>query len=333
VIFALREIVGMKISQGNPQRLKILSLKLSVQINYPLAATSPYSFCPLSLHGIKSDKENKNNMKTRISYFFCPLAFWLGFSASAADLQLKLNWEKGMLRITGAFPGENLDIWYLEAFCRSGSTHRDWNKTTIPQKSELVSADADGKRLLLRTKVEPSVTVEHEIKAGADEVTFNLKLTNSGTESVDAQWFQPCMRVDRFTGLKQNDYHKRCFIFTKDELKRLDELPRAEEAIYKGGQVYVPEGIPIEDVNPRPISSIKPANGLIGCFSADDKWLLATAWDNTQELFQGVIVCIHNDPRIGGLKPGETKELHGKVYILPNKPDELLKRYRADFGK
>src|SRR4051812_35795787 len=100
-------------------------------------------------------------MKTRISYFFCTIAFWLGFSACAADLGLKLNWEKGMLRINGAFPGENVDIWYLEAFCRTGSTHRDWNKTTIFQKSELVSADADGKRLVLRTTVEPSVTVEH----------------------------------------------------------------------------------------------------------------------------------------------------------------------------
>ena len=59
---------------------------------------------------------------------------------------------------------------------------------------------------------------------------------------------------------------------------------------------------------------------------------MATAWDQTQELFQGVIVCIHNDPRVGGLDPGETKRLRGKLYLLANDPDELLRRYRRDFG-
>jgi hypothetical protein len=111
----------------------------------------------------------------------------------------------------------------------------------------------------------------------------------------------------------------------------LDKLPRTEEAIYRGGQVYVPEGIPLKDVNPRPISSIKPVNALIGCFSSDDTKMLAMAWDQTQELFQGVIVCLHNDPRIGGLKAGETRDLRGKVYIMPKSAERLLKRYERDF--
>src|SRR5437870_1575696 len=93
-------------------------------------------------------------------------------SGFAADLGLKIAWEKGMLRINGAFPGEIVDVWYLEAFCRSGSTHQKWDQTTISQKSELVSADANGKKILLRTKVEPSVVVEHEITTGPDEVNF-----------------------------------------------------------------------------------------------------------------------------------------------------------------
>ena len=57
------------------------------------------------------------------------------------------------------------------------------------------------------------------------------------------------------------------------------------------------------------------------------------AWDQTQELFQGVIVCLHNDPRIGGLKPAEIKKLHGKVYLLRNDPKALLKRYERDFSQ
>jgi hypothetical protein len=93
----------------------------------------------------------------------------------------------------------------------------------------------------------------------------------------------------------------------------------------------VPRGINLEDVNPRPISPEQPVNGLIGCYSEDGKTLLAMAWDHTQELFQGVIVCLHNDPRVGGLKAGEMKQLHGKVYWMTNQPEALVQRYKRDF--
>ena len=267
------------------------------------------------------------------SLLYITLSFVLIANGAPAAENLRIVWTNNMLSISGPHvPGGSVEIWYLEAFCRSGSTKRDWNKTTIPHKTELTEADKSGQRLKLRTRVEQSVEIGHEIKAGADEVDFRLELKNSGKEPVDVQWFQPCMRVNRFTGLKQSNYITKSFIFTEAGMAMLDKTRRTEEAIYRGGQVYVPSGIDLNDVNPRPISPDKPVNGLIGCVSSDDKYLLATAWDQTQELFQGVIVCLHNDPRIGGLKPGETKSLRGKVYILKNDPALLLQRYNRDFS-
>ena len=258
------------------------------------------------------------------------LALFAALHTFAAEEPLTLKWEKNMLRISGPhIPGDYVEIWYLEAFCRSHSTHQQWDKTTIPHKTELVSATPT--KVKLRTTVEPTVVLDHEITSGPDSIDFKVTATNSGSAFVDVQWFQPCMRVDRFTGKKQKDYIENGFIFTAEGLRKLTDLPREEEAIYKGGQVYVPKGVPLEDVNPRPISKVQPANGLIGCFSQDNNKLLAMAWDDTQELFQGVIVCLHNDPRIGGLKTGESRSLHGKVYILPNDPGLLLRRYNSDF--
>jgi hypothetical protein len=264
------------------------------------------------------------------------LACLCGLLTAVADLRaaegLTISWTNNMLTVAGPdIPGGKVDTWYLEAFCRTGSTKRDWRQTVIPHKTELVSPDKKGKRLRLRTRVEPNVEVTHEIRAGKDEVEFRLELKNNGSAFVDVDWFQPCMRVGGFTGRGQSNYISRCFIFTDRGLTTLDKTKRTEEALYRGGQVYVPTGVNLEDVNPRPISPEKPVNGLIGCFSADDKYLLATAWDHTQELFQGVIICVHNDPRIGGLKPGETKKLRGKLYFLKNDPGALLKRYRRDF--
>jgi hypothetical protein len=70
---------------------------------------------------------------------------------------------------------------------------------------------------------------------------------------------------------------------------------------------------------------------LIGCFSSDGKFLLATASDRTQELFQGVYVCLHSDPRVGGLRGREIRKIIAKLYLLPNDPEELLRRYKKDF--
>ena len=76
--------------------------------------------------------------------------------------------------------------------------------------------------------------------------------------------------------------------------------------------------------------------GLIGCFSADRTRILATAWEPCQELFQGVIVCLHCDFRLGderraGLEPGERRTARGKIYLLPGDPQLLLARFRRDF--
>ncbi len=246
--------------------------------------------------------------------------------------ELKLAWQTNVLKITGdKLPGGTLDVWWLEAFCRRGSTKRPWNESTLAHTTELISADPKGQWLRLRSKVEPAVEVLQKLTVAKDGVEFAVELKNSGDAPADLEWFEPCIHIDRFTGRQQTNYIERCFIFTAGGLTMLDQLPRNEAALYRGGQVYVPAGINHDDVNPRPISPVTPANGLIGCISADNQYLLATAWDATQHLFQGVIVCIHSDPHVGGLKPHETKQLRGKIYLMQNDPAKLLQQYQRDF--
>ena len=59
--------------------------------------------------------------------------------------------------------------------------------------------------------------------------------------------------------------------------------------------------------------------------------IFATAFEPYQELFQGVLTCLHSDFRLGGLKPGETEQVRGKLYYLANDVPSLLKRYEKDF--
>lgn len=245
-----------------------------------------------------------------------------------------IAWADNMLTLHAPdVPGGKIEIWYLEAFCRTGSTDRVWSETVIPHKTVLVDADEGGQRIQLESQVEPGVTVSHEITVVDDGVAFDVVLRNTTDTAVDVDWAQPCMRVGEFTGRPQESYHERCFIFTEAGKVMLHNIRRTEEARYRGGQVYVPDGINLNDVNPRPISPERPVNNLIGAVSSDDKWVLAAAWDQTQELFQGVIICIHADFRVGGLGPKESKRLKGKVYLLPNDTKKLLAAYARDFGK
>ncbi len=253
--------------------------------------------------------------------------------------RLSVRWDNNFLKIRGeSVPGGEIEINYLEAYCRPGSTDRDWGETVIRHRSEKVEAREDGSLVRLRDRLEDGVVVEHTITAGTDEVDFRLTAHNPTTRASQAHWAQPCLRVDKFTGGPRDDaralvpqYARKCFIFLDGKLTRLPTRPWADKARYTPGQVYCPRGVPREDVNPRPLSALVPSSGLTGCFSADEKTILAVAWEPYQELFQGVITCMHSDFRIGGLKPGETKRIRGKLYLVPADVPALVRRYERDF--
>jgi len=256
-----------------------------------------------------------------------------GPQVRAADPPLTLHWEKNFLTISGPqLPGGEMRVHYLEAYCRAGSTDADWSKhTVVGHKTELIEASKDGTQIRLKCTLSDGVTVDHTIRSGADEVDFRLRAHNPTNKGSEAHWAQPCIRVDKFTGADQQSYLTRSFVFLDGELSRMPTRDWATEARYVPGQVWCPKGVDRNDVNPRPLSRLVPSNGLIGCFSRDESKIFATAFEPYQELFQGVIVCLHSDFRLGGLKAGETKDIRGKIYIVPNDVPALLTRYERDF--
>lgn len=261
-------------------------------------------------------------------------------AAAAPPPTLTLAYEAPhWLVIQGAhLPGGEIRVNYLEAYCRAGSTDADWvQHTVIPHRVELLSLSDDRKTLRLRDTLADGVSVEHTITARDDEVDFRLVARNPGAARSEAHWSQPCVRLGDFTGFDADgrdidDYLPKCFIFLNGRLTRLTEVqPWATEARYTPGQVWCPHDVPRTDVNPRPLSSLVPDNGLIGAFSGDERLLFATAWEPYQELFQGVIRCLHSDFRLGGLEPGETRRIRGKIYVVANDVPALLARYARDF--
>ena len=269
------------------------------------------------------------------SLMFCnPLA-----AQKTGGRPLTIAWSDNLLTVRGDhLPGRELVVNYLEAYCRPGSTDRDWRRTVVGHKTQLISSGVDSRRIKLKDTLRDGVIVTHTIQAGRDEVNFRLVAHNPTDRTSQAHWAQPCIRVDKFTGSDPKNartlvpkYTRQCFIFLDGKLARLPTQPWATKARYTPGQVYCPAHVDRDDVNPRPLSQLVPSNGLTGCFSADGKQIMAVAWEPYQEIFQGVITCIHSDFRIGGLEPGETKHIHGKIYLTTADTDALLARYERDF--
>ncbi len=247
--------------------------------------------------------------------------------------QLSISWSDEILTIHGDhLPGDSVQVWYIEAFCRNGSHETAWEETVIGHQSKLISASP--KEIILENYLDDGMVAHHIISVKNDEIIFDVTISNPTEKASEAHWAQPCIRVDGFTGLGQDDYVQKSFLIIDDQLAMMPDLPQwAMEARYTPGQVWRPVNVDPDDVNPRPLSPIVPDNGLIGCFSEDNQLILATAWEPWQELFQGVIVCLHSDFRIGGLVPGETKNIKGKIYIVENDIDALIQRYKQDFNK
>ena len=238
-----------------------------------------------------------------------------------------------MLTISGDdLPGGHMKVWYLEAYCRAGSTDADWRShTVVGHETKLVSAYKNGKKIELQCVLSDGVRVDHTITATPTGVSFDILAKNPTNETSEAHWAQPCIRVERFTGTDQKGYLAKSFVFLDGKLARMPTKNWATKARYIPGQVWCPKNVDRNDVNPRPLSENLTSNGLIGCFSENDDWIMATAFEPYQELFQGVIVCLHSDFRLGGLKPGESKSIRGKIYLIHGGVDDLLRHYKKDF--
>jgi hypothetical protein len=249
--------------------------------------------------------------------------------------RLRIGWADNMLSIEAPpgqpqVPGGKVLVHYLEAYCRDGSTSRDWRETVIKHTTRLVSVEPDGP-LALECQLADGVIVRHEIVPGSDSVDFQLVAHNPSGVASQAHWAQPCIRVAAFTGKTQETNLPLCFVLIGGKVTKLPTEPWATEARYVPGQVYCPAHVDRDDVNPRPLSQLVPSHGVIGCFSGDAKWIMASAWEPYQELFQGVITCVHSDVRLGGLKPGETKRIRGRIYLTRDDIATLVKRYERDF--
>src|SRR5204863_2162958 len=135
-------------------------------------------------------------------------------AASPTTQDPSLDWKENRLSlISPRLPGGKTEIWYLEAFCRRGSTARKWEETVLPQRTTRLDGTGPAAHVRLRSTVAGDVEVLHDLRVVPEGVRLDLELTNHGAQPVDVEWAQPCMQVAGFTGRTQETYLPNCFLF------------------------------------------------------------------------------------------------------------------------
>ncbi len=82
-----------------------------------------------------------------------------------------------------------------------------------------------------------------------------------------------------------------------------------------------------------PISEPNAVGGLIVRESTSGKWVCGIAWENfLSAQAHNPWECMHLSIRIGPLPRGESRTVRGKIYLFEGDKEELLRRYRDDFG-
>ena len=223
-----------------------------------------------------------------------------------------------------------IKIWFVELYMRSGS-HDNYPGGVIPHTTRMIDVGAGGSWMRLRCDLQDGVVVMHRIACRGDCIEIQSEASNPTDRVSGVAWGAPCVIVENFTGCDSSNYLNKCFIFLEERLERMPVHPWAVDAIETPGQVWCPASVGRADVEPHPLSELVPSNGLIGCFSKDEKHVCAIAWQPYQNLFQGIITCLHADFGINGLEAGESKKIRGVIYLTEADIPGLLQRYRQEF--
>ena len=72
---------------------------------------------------------------------------------------------------------------------------------------------------------------------------------------------------------------------------------------------------------------------LIACLSRDRQWIVAQAYAEATSVANNAhYTCLHTRPRWPDIPPGEERAVTGKLYFLKGGAEDLLARWRRDFG-
>jgi len=192
-----------------------------------------------------------------------------------------------------------------------------WNANHAPKK---LSADCT-------TPGKGRFTVE--LTAEKDYVDINLSLQNDMPAAVGPIDWPFCMIAIESPTFR-NPEHDRIFIFDGQNLRSFKDINgKAGVFIVKvaGGHGFVPV---VHQSLPQ--SPVESQESVVIVKSQCGRYAAALGFEQSYSAFGCTgNMCFHMDPFLGIFQPGETKKMHGRLYLIQGSAQDAFERYRHDF--
>lgn len=252
-----------------------------------------------------------------------------GVCAGAAPNVKLAEWERGVYVEAETRPDMRAFLWFYEwtmfdAVNRGQHTRGDWtNEVSVFRNGLGGSISSPPLRLTML--------------AGEDSVDLKLTVKNQS----DHDWPElasviPCFNPGPIGNRNEQFTKSNTWFYADDKLVKLkhreihfnaDWRRAIDKAADENGNYVWSSKWPTSPVNANSKA------GLLVCESADGKWACGIAWEDFVSC-QGnnPWLCMHQSVRVGPLNRGESKTIRGKIYLLKGKKEDVLARYKTDFG-
>ena len=187
----------------------------------------------------------------------------------------------------------------------------------------------DGSCQYLCTFTNGKATMRVTLVPHADCVDFTIAIRNLTDRLFTGVHSNTCLNVHA-SAYFDDPERVRSYVWTDDGATCLLQMPigpKSGEPLH-GGWGVAPAGKPA----PKGGSAVRHA--FIFTRSRDRQWVLAQAYaEGTSVATNAHYSCLHSRPRWPDIPPGEERAVTGKLYFIKGGPDDLLERWKADFGK
>ena len=202
----------------------------------------------------------------------------------------------------------------------------------IPHEPFQWQRSEDGTRANYQCVWKDKATLTVTLECHADVVDLTLSLRNLSNEPLTNCYSNVCFNPHGspyFVNMERT----RTMAWTDDGPVSLLKLPQAGpgEPMH-GGWSIVGQTI---SSGPRPtgLSGLLVRYPFIFIVSRDGEWTIAPAYrEGTTIASNAHYSCLHTRPIWPQVPAGEERTVLGKLYFIKGGPDELLRRWRADFG-
>lgn len=219
----------------------------------------------------------------------------------------------------------------------------DHHRSDMPPLSELERPewhrDEISGEIRYQASTAEGVEFAGRVRPYQDEVYMDFRVTNNTDRELRHVGAQMCLTLSKCSEFSEKNTVETTYTWIDGKYTSLSETtPTPAEMGRAPWLIMLNQGLPEVRRRSHPdgwwVIDQRADHPVIARQSSDGTHLAATWWEGAPGLMTNTTIpCMHSRMPRKSLAPGETGVWHGKIYLMQNRPEELLQRYRGDSQK